>query len=181
MSSSGGRAHHMCSTRSHASHTSRHSSRAADPHSSHAYASPAAARLEGRPVLVVQSWDERLYLLDAGSGIPLWRARTGPLLWTHAFQGDSLWSSPAVALAGGGLLWWNDVRTDELAKQSNPDDPGSGTVRLRQSEYNELMAYRITAGSFDEMIVEVEASGGEFEPIPEVEWVEDESSRGDGS
>ncbi len=31
-----------------------------------------------------------------------------------------------------------------------------------------LMAYRITAGSFEEMVVEIEAPGGEFEPIPEV-------------
>ncbi len=41
-----------------------------------------------------------------------------------------------------------------------------------------LMAYRITAGSFEAMVVEVEASGGEFEPIPEVEWAKDQDSRG---
>ena len=41
------------------------------------------------------------------------------------------------------------------------------------------MAYRITAGSFEEMVVEIEASDGEFEPIPEVEWAEDHDSGGE--
>ncbi len=38
------------------------------------------------------------------------------------------------------------------------------------------MAYRITAGSFEEMVVELDALGGEFEPIPEVEWTKDQEA-----
>ena len=42
-----------------------------------------------------------------------------------------------------------------------------------------LMAYRITAGSFEEMVVEVEAFDGEFERVAEVEWAENQDSRGE--
>lgn len=56
-----------------------------------------------------------------------------------------------------------------------------GPLGMARKILEALMAYRITAGSFDEMIVEVEAFDGEFEPIPEVEWVEDQSPSGDAS
>ncbi len=67
----------------------------------YAYASPAAATLKGQPVVCMMSWDDHLYLLDGRTGQALWRARSGPLLWSHAYQGDSLWASPVVARLGG--------------------------------------------------------------------------------
>lgn len=78
--------------------------RSADGHSlwtlptgNYAYSSPAVATLNARPVVFAMSWDQGLYLMDGGTGHQLWMARSGPLVWSHAFQGDSLWASPAVA------------------------------------------------------------------------------------
>jgi len=63
----------------------------------YAYSSTALARLAGRPVTLTMSWDEHVYLLDGETGDGIWKAKSGPLLWSHVFQGDSLWASPIVA------------------------------------------------------------------------------------
>ncbi len=66
-----------------------------------AYSSAAIAQLAGRQVVIAMSWDEQVYLLDGADGGQLWEAASGPLIWSHVFQGDSLWASPAIAMAKG--------------------------------------------------------------------------------
>lgn len=67
----------------------------------YAYSSCALARIGQTPVVLAMSWDEHLYLFEAGRGQMLWRYQGGPLLWSHAYMGDSLWASPAVIKAEG--------------------------------------------------------------------------------
>src|SRR5690606_9954443 len=66
-----------------------------------AYSSLAVATLQGRPLVFAMSWDGGLYMLDGLGGTELWKTQSGPLLWSHAFQGDSLWASPVVARLNG--------------------------------------------------------------------------------
>jgi len=63
----------------------------------HAYSSAAVATLGGAPVVLAMSWDQHMYLLEGKTGETLWKVKCGPLLWSHAFMGDSLWASPVVA------------------------------------------------------------------------------------
>ena len=65
-----------------------------------AYSSAAVATLNSRPVVFAMSWDQGLYLVDGATGQQLWKARSGPLVSSRAFQGDSLWASPVVARLG---------------------------------------------------------------------------------
>lgn len=65
-----------------------------------AYSSTAAALLKGKRVVLTMSWDEHVYMLDGATGALLWKAKSGPLLWSHVFQGDSLWASPVIGVAG---------------------------------------------------------------------------------
>ncbi len=71
------------------------------PTGNFAYASTALARLNGRPVVLAMSWDQNSYLFDGMTGETLWQVECGPLLWSHAYMGDSLWASPVVARVGG--------------------------------------------------------------------------------
>jgi hypothetical protein len=67
----------------------------------YAYSTMAVARLDGEPVAFGMSWDQKLYMLDARTGHELWTAECGPLIWKHAWMGDSLWASPVVAMVDG--------------------------------------------------------------------------------
>jgi outer membrane protein assembly factor BamB len=67
----------------------------------YAYSSTAIATLRGKPVVLASSWDQHLYLFDGLNGQVLWKAASGPLLWSHAYMGDSLWASPVVARVAG--------------------------------------------------------------------------------
>jgi eukaryotic-like serine/threonine-protein kinase len=70
------------------------------PTGNYAYSSPAVARIGQKPVVLAISWDEHVYMFDGTTGVELWRTGSGPLIWSHAYMGDSLWASPVVALAG---------------------------------------------------------------------------------
>ncbi|MHC4674658.1 MAG: outer membrane protein assembly factor BamB family protein [Planctomycetota bacterium] len=67
----------------------------------YAYSSAAVASIGNTPVVLAMSWDEHIYLLNGLDGEILWKAKGGPLLWSHAFMGDSLWASPVVAAIAG--------------------------------------------------------------------------------
>lgn len=71
------------------------------PTGNYAYATPAIAALNGELIVFQMSWDQGLYMLDGKTGRELWKVRSGPLLWSHALQGDSLWASPIVARLSG--------------------------------------------------------------------------------
>jgi len=65
------------------------------------YSSPAIAQLNGSPVVLFMSWDQQSYLFDGITGDMLWQVKCGPMLWSHAYIGDSLWASPVIANANG--------------------------------------------------------------------------------
>ena len=71
------------------------------PTGNYAYSSPAVVRIGQKPAILMMSWDEHLYLFEGATGRVLWRYKGGPLLWSHAYTGDSLWASPAVFRVDG--------------------------------------------------------------------------------
>ena len=71
------------------------------PTGNYAYSSPAVVKMGRIPAILMMSWDEHLYLLDGATGRGLWRYKGGPLLWSHAYMGDSLWASPAAVKVDG--------------------------------------------------------------------------------
>lgn len=64
-------------------------------------ASPAVAKVGGRESIFVYSLDNRLYVLSARTGEEVWRFETGEMLWPYETRAASVWSSPAVGMAGG--------------------------------------------------------------------------------
>jgi outer membrane protein assembly factor BamB len=71
------------------------------PTGNYAYSSPAVVKMGKKPVILMISWDEHLYLFEGATGRVLWRYKGGPLLWSHAYMGDSLWASPVAVGVDG--------------------------------------------------------------------------------
>ncbi|MDD5596240.1 MAG: PQQ-binding-like beta-propeller repeat protein, partial [Candidatus Omnitrophica bacterium] len=46
----------------------------------------------------------KLYCLDAANGILLWENSLGKMIWGYNTRGDTIWSSPAVGMAGNQPL-----------------------------------------------------------------------------
>lgn len=58
------------------------------------------ARIAGRLVVFGHSLDNKLYCLDGENGSLLWSFDLGKLIWAYNTRGDTIWSSPAVGMAG---------------------------------------------------------------------------------
>jgi outer membrane protein assembly factor BamB len=62
------------------------------------YSSPAVVREGGEVSVLFASWDHHLHCVSADRGAPRWKKHTGRPIWDSVTLGDSIWSSPSVAL-----------------------------------------------------------------------------------
>jgi eukaryotic-like serine/threonine-protein kinase len=58
------------------------------------------ARVSEKTVVFIHSLDNKLYCLDGLSGSVVWSFDLGKLIWAYNTRGDTIWSSPAVGMAG---------------------------------------------------------------------------------
>ncbi|MDD5560705.1 MAG: PQQ-binding-like beta-propeller repeat protein [Candidatus Omnitrophica bacterium] len=59
------------------------------------------ATVAEKTVVFAHSLDNKLYCLDGLTGSVIWSFDLGKLIWTYNTRGDTIWSSPAVGMAGG--------------------------------------------------------------------------------
>jgi len=60
----------------------------------------ALAKVSGKTVVFAHSLDNKLYCLDGLAGSVIWSFDLGRLIWAYNTRGDTIWSSPAVGMAG---------------------------------------------------------------------------------
>jgi outer membrane protein assembly factor BamB len=60
----------------------------------------ALAKISGKTVVFAHSLDNKLYCLDGLTGSAIWSFDLGKLIWAYNTRGDTIWSSPAVGMAG---------------------------------------------------------------------------------
>jgi len=65
------------------------------------YSSPAVVHEGGQASVLFASWDHHLHCISAVDGAPRWKKFTGRPIWDSVTLGDSVWSSPSVALLDG--------------------------------------------------------------------------------
>lgn len=66
----------------------------------YAVSSCALARISEKTVVFAHSLDNKLYCLDGLTGLVVWSFDLGKLIWAYNTRGDTVWSSPAVGMAG---------------------------------------------------------------------------------
>lgn len=66
----------------------------------YAISSCALAKISEKTVVFTHSLDNKLYGLDGLTGAVVWSFDLGKLIWAYNTRGDTIWSSPAVGMAG---------------------------------------------------------------------------------
>lgn len=66
----------------------------------YAVSSCVLAKISEKTVVFAHSLDNKLYCLDGLTGSVVWSFDLGKLIWAYNTRGDTIWSSPAVGMAG---------------------------------------------------------------------------------
>jgi len=66
----------------------------------YAVSSCVLAKVLERTVVFAHSLDNKLYCFDGLTGSVIWSFDLGKLIWAYNTRGDTIWSSPAVGMAG---------------------------------------------------------------------------------